>query len=82
MILWTIVVALVVTWGNRLDWPDNVHVDYGFPLVWSTNTLSTIVGPVDLWTVDIAALTMNLVLWSGIMVAATTILLYIFNNKQ
>ena len=82
MILWTIVVALVVTWGNRLDWPDNVHVDYGFPLVWSTNTLSTIVGPVDLWTVDIATLTMNLVLWSGIMVAATTILLYIFNNKQ
>ena len=82
MILWTIVVALVVTWGNRLDWPDNVHVDYGFPLVWSTNTLSTIVGPVDLWTVDIATLTMNLVLWSGIMVAATTILIYIFNNKQ
>jgi hypothetical protein len=81
MVVWTITSILSVTWGTRFDWPDNVHVDYGFPFVWSTQTLSTIVGATNLWTVDITVLMMNLVFWLGIMLIITSILLYNFNKR-
>ena len=82
LFLWTILTILAVTWGTRFDWPDNVHIDYGFPLVWSTQTLSTIVGPVNLWIVDVTALMMNLIFWLGIMLITTSIMLYFFNKKS
>jgi len=70
-----------VTWGTRFDWPDYVHIDYGFPLVWGTQTLSTIVGPVNLWNVDVNALMLDLAFWLGIMVTVASIMLYFFNRK-
>jgi hypothetical protein len=80
-ILWIILTILAVTWGTRFDWPDNVHVDYGFPFVWSTNTLSTIGGVVNIWTVDITALIINLCLWLGLMLITESVLFYFFNKK-
>ena len=79
--IWTVLTVLAVTWGTRFDWPDNVHIDYGVPLVWATQTLSTIVGPVNLWSVDVAALMIDLALWLGIMVTAVAAMLYFFNRK-
>jgi hypothetical protein len=81
MVIWTIVSILGVTWGTRFDWPDNVHIDYGFPFVWSTQTLSTIVGAVNLWAVDTTTLMMNLIFWLGTMLIVTSILLYYFNKR-
>ena len=81
LIVWMILTILAVTRGTRFDWSDNVHIDYGLPLVWSTQTLSTIIGPVNLWSVDITALMMDLTLWLGIMLIATSIMLY-FNKKS
>ena len=69
-IIWTVVTIVTLTWGFRYDWPDFVHVDYGFPFVWATHTLSTIVGPADIWEVNITALSMDLILWLGSMLAA------------
>lgn len=80
--VWSIITILALTWGNKLDWPDNVHVDYGFPFVWSTQTLSTIVGAVNIWSVDIALLTMDLVFWLGIMVIISLALIYIVRDKN
>ena len=77
----SILTIFAVTWETRYDWPDNVHIDYGFPLVWSTQTLSTIIGPVNLWTVDIPILIMALSLWLGIMLIITSIMFYFFNKK-
>lgn len=77
-----ILTILFMTWGTRYDWPDNVHVDYGVPFTWSTQTLSTIGGSVNLWTVDITALILNLVLWLGILLISTAVLLYFFNKKS
>ena len=71
-----------MTWGSRFDWPDNVHIDYGLPLVWATQTLSTIIGPVNLWEVDITALVFDLALWLGIMLVVASIMLYFFNQKN
>ena len=81
LIIWIILTVFAITWGTRFDWPDNVHIDYGIPFVWSTNTLSTIAGAVNLWIVDITALIMNLSLWLGIMLIIESILLYIFKKK-
>jgi len=81
MCLWAIVTVLAVTWGTQFDWPDNVHTDYGLPFVWSTNTVSTFVGAVNLWTVDMSALMMNLGFWLGIMIVGTAVMVYFFNKK-
>jgi hypothetical protein len=77
-----VITIMAVTWGNHIDWPDNVHVDYGFPFVWATQTLSTIVGAVNIWTVDISALTMNLVLWLGIMVICSAVLMLLIKENN
>jgi hypothetical protein len=77
VVIWTIITILATTWGSRFDWPDNVHVDHGFPFVWSTQTLSTISGAVNIWIVDITALTMNLILWLGIMLIVSAALMYL-----
>jgi len=74
--------VLAVTWRTRFDWPDNVHVDYGFPLVWSTQTLSTIVGPANLWTVDTMVLMIDIAFWLAIMLIISPLLLYILNKKS
>lgn len=76
LFFWTILTILAESWGIRYDWPDNVHVDYGLPLVWSTQTTSTIVGSVNLWIVDIPHLIMNLGLWLGIMLIEASIMFY------
>jgi len=76
LVIWTFLTILAVTWGTRFDWPDYVHIDYGLPLVWSTQTLSTIIGPVNLWEVDITALMIDLAVWLGIMLIAASIMLY------
>ena len=81
LFIWSILTIFAVTWETRYDWTDNVHIDYGFPLVWSTQTLSTIIGPVNLWTVDIPILIMALSLWLGIMLIITSIMFYFFNKK-
>lgn len=81
LLFWISLTILAVTWGTRYDWPDNVHIDYGFPLVWSTQTLSTIIGAVNLWTVDITSLIMNIIFWLGIMLIITSVMLYFFNKK-
>jgi hypothetical protein len=81
LVVWAVLTVVAVTWGAKFDWPDNVHIDYGFPLVWATQTLSTIIGPANLWAVDISALLMNLAFWLGIMLIIVSIMLNFFNCK-
>lgn len=60
----TMVVALVaMLYGSIYTVPDLGTVSYGLPLRWGVNTVETIAGPVDRWTVDIPALTIDLVFW-------------------
>jgi len=61
-------------WGFGYNWPDNVHVDYGLPLVWGVHTLNTIAGPVDLWSVNIGALALDLIVWLAIILCASALL--------
>ena len=76
MIVWLVVTVLALLLGFTYNWPDFVHVDYGVPLTWATNTLSTFAGPSNLWSVNISNLLLDLTLWLGIMVVAIAALLY------
>jgi hypothetical protein len=80
MVVWTIVTVSALLWGFPYNWPDNVHIDYGLPLVWGTNTTSTITGPANLWSISTFNLLIDLVFWLSIMIAATAVLL--FTNRK
>ena len=72
-IVFSIFAIIAIAGGFTYNWPDFVHTNYGFPLVWGTHTLDTIVGPVDIWHVDIWALVIDMVLWLGALVATMTV---------
>lgn len=81
VVLFFLIAGFVVTlfallWGFMYDWPDLVHVDYGVPLTWATNTLSTIAGPANLWEVNISNLLIDLVFWFSIITIIVAVLLY------
>ena len=60
----TVVVALfAMLWGWRYSVPDLLRLSYGLPLSWGVNTLETIAGPVDRWSVDLVSLAVDLVFW-------------------
>jgi hypothetical protein len=76
MIVWIIITCSALLFGFTYNWPDFVHVDYGLPLTWATNTQSTIAGPVDQWAVNTSNLLIDLIFWLGIMTTVITVLLY------
>ena len=67
----TALTLLGAGYGVRHDWPDFVHVDYGFPLIWATHTLSTIAGPTDTWRVDITHLLIDIMVWQAALILGT-----------
>jgi hypothetical protein len=73
--VWSAVTVFAVLWGSQYNWPDYVHTDYGLPLTWATHTTSTFVGPVNLWSVDLAALAVDLTVWLGGLTVAVAVLL-------
>ncbi len=76
MVVWSAMMSFALLFGFTYDWPDFVHVDYGLPFTWATNTLSTFAGAVDLWSVNPLNLFADLVFWLGIMTCVIAFLLY------
>ena len=74
---WGMVGWLAMAHGTQLNWPDFVHVNYGFPYTFAVHTLNTIAGPVDKWDVDSAALALDAALWLGGSVAVAVGLAYL-----
>ena len=67
----TVVVALfAMLWGWRYSVPDLLRLSYGLPLSWGVNTLETIAGPVDRWSVDLVSLAVDLVFWFVALIIA------------
>jgi hypothetical protein len=69
---WATAAIVAIAWGTLLDWPDFVHTNYGFPFTFATHTTSTLVGAVDDWSLDLAALESDIVFW-----IAGTILIFV-----
>ena len=76
LVVWIAVTFMALLFGFTYNWPDYVHVDYGLPLTWGTNTLSTLVGPVNDWSVNILNLLVDLIFWLGLMVTIVAVLQY------
>ncbi len=57
------ITLLAMLWGSTYSVPDLVRVDYGLPLRWGSNTLDTLAGPVDRWSVDMMSLALDLIFW-------------------
>jgi hypothetical protein len=74
LIAMSVIIAIALTWGVTLNWPDYVHVNYGFPLTWGVHTLSTIQGAADNWSVNISALVLDLLIWLGLTVLSQVII--------
>jgi len=62
------VALLAMLWGSTYSVPDLVRVSYGLPLNWGVNTLNTIAGPVDRWSVDLVSLAVDLVFWFATLI--------------
>ena len=67
-----VVAGLLV--GFHYDWPDYVHTDYGFPLVWATHTESTIMGQADIWLVSPINLITNISIWTILSIVVVAII--------
>ncbi len=64
-VVWAIAALECMTLGTTYLMPDNVHVDYGIPLGFATHTQSTLVGPVNEWTLNMGSLALDLAFWLG-----------------
>lgn len=63
-----------LVFGRLVDWPDAVHTLHGLPLNWGTHQLSSIAGPVDLWSVNLVNLSIDLVFWIGLIILIPIVL--------
>ena len=79
-VVWAVLTIFTLTWGVTVNWPDNLHVNYGLPLVWGTHALNTIAGPVDKWRVDPSTLFIDLIFWLGILVIVEALMLYLWKR--
>jgi hypothetical protein len=80
MVVWAVLAATGLLWSIKYYWPDYIHVDYGIPLTWATNTLSTIAGPANSWTVNVSNLLLDLIFWLAIMIGAVALILFKIRN--
>jgi hypothetical protein len=62
------VVLVAMLWGSTYSVPDLVRIDYGLPLRWGANTLDTIAGPVNRWSVDVMFLALDLLFWFATLI--------------
>ena len=76
MVVWALLMVVALLWGFYYDWPDFVHVNYGLPLTLATHTISTIVGPANLWEVNVVYLLADLMFWLSIGFAGVVLILY------
>lgn len=76
LILLGVIGTVALVYGKIYPIPDSIEVRYGLPLVWGTNILSTISGPVDLWSVDPIRLTVDVAFWFIVLIVASAIVNY------
>lgn len=60
--------------GFRYDWPDYVHTSIGLPLPWAIHTESTIMGPADIWSVNVTIMVADIAIWAALSLALVTVI--------
>jgi len=59
----SILAVIGISYGSKFSVPDAVSISYGFPFSWSVHQLVTIAGPVDIWSVYMGFLVIDLGIW-------------------
>jgi hypothetical protein len=62
-IIISIITIFGMAYGRLYSVPDATSKLYGIPLNWSVHQLVTIAGPVDIWSVNITYLVLDLIFW-------------------
>lgn len=75
LVLIAVFALIAMLWGWTYSVPDLVRVSYGFPLNWGENTLDTIAGPVDRWSISLTSMAVDLVFWFVAIIALNRYLL-------
>ena len=70
----SILAIIAITYGRLVSFPDAVHRLYGLPFNWGTHQLVSIAGPVDIWSINITNLVINLGFWMLILIVAPLLL--------
>jgi hypothetical protein len=68
------VALLAMVWGSVYSVPDLARVSYGLPLNWGVNTIDTIAGPVNNWSVNMAFLAVDLIFWFAVLLVVQYLL--------
>ena len=63
----SILAVVGLAYGRTFSVPDALSRTYGFPLNWGLHQLGTIAGPVDIWSVNLMNLVIDLVFWLAII---------------
>jgi hypothetical protein len=69
-----VVALLAMVWGSTYSVPDLVRVSYGLPLNWGVNTVVTIAGSVDNWSINIMFLAVDFVFWFAVLLVVQYLL--------
>lgn len=56
-----------ISLGFWREWPDFVHVSYGFPFPWAVHVLVTFTGPTDFWSLNVSALLLDIIFWIAVL---------------
>ena len=61
--LCSVLAVIGVAYGRLISFPDAVSRLYGLPITWGVHQLVTIAGPVDVWSINITNLAIDLIFW-------------------
>ena len=62
--------VFTVGFGWPVNFADNVQRLHGLPFTWGVHQLVTIAGTVDIWTVDVMVLMVDLAIWIALVLLA------------
>lgn len=68
------VALLAMVWGSVYSVPNLTRVSYGLPLNWGVNTIDTIAGPVNNWSINMAFLAVDLIFWFAVLLVVQYLL--------
>jgi hypothetical protein len=63
----SVTAVIGLAYGRLFSVPDAVSKIFGLPLNWGVHQLVTIAGPVDIWSVNVTYLVLDLIFWLTIL---------------
>lgn len=78
----SILAVAALSFGSKFSVPDATSISYGFPFNWGVHQLVSIAGPVDIWSINLSYLVIDLGLWLLLIVALPIIANKLVKNQK